>query len=57
MTLDLDSLLSNLKFFPHDVISGKYAKIGDKFTANFMGFKTKFQVTEVHDGFVMAKAL
>lgn len=51
----LDDILGNLKFFPHDRISGKMNKVGDRFVAAFFGGKARFEVTEVHAGFVIAK--
>lgn len=35
-----------IKFMPKDVIKGKHAKVGDKFTALFMGEQTRFVIVE-----------
>jgi len=47
--------MPTIKFFPSDRLSGKMSKVGDKFTAKFMGMKCQFVVVEAHDGFVMAE--
>lgn len=35
------------KFFAKDVITGNAKKVGDKFTAQLMGSKGKFVVTQI----------
>lgn len=53
----INDMLNTLKFFPRDRISGKMAKVGDRFTALFFGMKSRFEVIEVCSGFVIAKAV
>jgi hypothetical protein len=48
-------MMENVKFFPKDKKKGKMKKVGDRFTAFFLMGDFKFEVTEVHDGFVMAR--
>lgn len=42
-------MMSNVKFFPRDVISGRADAVGDTFTAFFMTGNKKFRVTS-HQG-------
>lgn len=46
-----------IKFMPKDVIGKKPTKVGDKFNALFMGFKTKFVVVEYYGDFFMSEML
>jgi len=42
-----------VKFFPHDIISGKAEKVGDKFTAMFFGAVEEFIVESIHGDVIM----
>lgn len=53
--MNVASILENITFFKKDVISGKANKVGDKFTAMFMGMKVKFVVKEHHGTFFIAE--
>ena len=41
-------MLSNVKFFPRDVVSGRADAVGDEFTAFFWTGNRKFRVTAHH---------
>lgn len=43
-----DIFEKNIKFFKHDIISGKAEKVGDKFTALMFGMKESWIVKEIH---------
>ncbi len=53
----IDDMTDNLKFYPRDVISGIANEPGDQFTAMFMGYRRRFQVTENHGYCWFAKLL
>ncbi len=56
MTL-ADQIMSHIKFFPRDVISGKANKLDDEFQAMFMGRPMTFRVIELHSDFFFAAAV
>lgn len=49
------SLLTDIKFFPRDVLTGSTAKVGDTFTAEFFGGPRAFTVTEHYGAWFMAE--
>lgn len=44
-----------IKFFAKDVIGKQPQKVGDTFSAKFMGGKRKFKVTALSHGCIMAE--
>lgn len=47
--------IMEIKFFWKDVISGHPGKVGDEFTASFMGCTRTFVVTSHHGEFFFAE--
>lgn len=47
-------LLTEIKFFPRDVIAGKAEAVNDEFTAQFFGSERTFKVTSHHGEFFFA---
>ncbi len=50
-------MMSHVKFFPRDIVTGRANAAGDTFTAFFMTGNRKFRVIEHHGDFFFAKAV